>query len=139
MNIYSQFGTDRTKEKEGVWIDYGLNDHGNPQRFKVSRIGKSNPEFRKCLEKVIRPHRRAIEANLLPLEQQESLYAKVFVKVVLLGWENILDREGKEIPFSEDNATALLKDLPDLYDDLQAQAAEIGNFQEEEEQTEIKN
>ena len=41
-----------------------------------------------------------------------------FVKDVLLGWENITDLDGNVIPFSEEIAIKLFKDLPMLYIDL---------------------
>ena len=64
---------------------------------------------------------------------------KVFCKTVLKDWENVLDREGEPIPFSEDAAIQLLTALPVLYDILEAEASSISNFQTEALADEAKN
>ena len=61
----------------------------------------------------------------------ERLFMGVFVDTVLLGWNNVQDRDGNNIAFNRENALKLFEDLPELYDDLQEKAKKASLFREE--------
>ena len=128
--LYSTFQTNDRLEKDGIFIEYGENTLGKPIRFKIARAGGSNKQFARTLEKLSRPHRRAIAMGSIPDEKAEQLYRKAFCSAVLLGWENVQDENNNLIEFSEENALKLFSDLPELFRDLREQANNVSLYRE---------
>lgn len=133
-SIYSLFGTDKQKERDGIIIDYG-----DGITFRVARMGDSNSAYMKHLRAVTKRYKHQIETDTLPVEKMQEIQLEAFVRYVLLGWENVLDETGQPIPFSEENAKKLMEDMPDLYKDLVSQASEFTNFLAQEREETAKN
>jgi hypothetical protein len=140
---YSNYKTDASMEKEGVWVDMG------DFQIRLSRAGGSNQQFIKLLEKASRPYRRQLANNTLSNEVANSLLIDAYVSGIIKGWRTkedngtwknvVFDEQGKEIPFSKENAKKLLSDLPDLFTDIQQQANYIYHFQKQEVEEIVKN
>lgn len=139
MSIFKQFGTDKTKEIEGVLVEYPANEDGSIPSFKLARMCRSNKRYVKAVETATRPHKRAGELGTIKPEVAEEIMLDVFVGTILLGWENLQDLEGKEIPYSKSKAKEIMVEIPDLYDDLQKKANDINTFLKSEMEQEEKN
>ncbi|MCW2763977.1 MAG: hypothetical protein JWR85_4178 [Marmoricola sp.] len=149
MSLHEQFATNPEKETNGVPVTFAPNKDKTVPTFYVSRLGKSNKAYAKEMEKRTRPYRRQIELKTIDPEVAESIFMDVFIATIMRGWDNvelpILDAEGKptketeKVPFTEGNAKRLFTELPDLYDDLQEQARDAGNFRDEVLEAEAKN
>lgn len=131
MSLYSQFKTDATIEKEGIFVEYGANSKGLPIRFRVARAGGANSNFKKSFEKHSLPFRHLMRANKLDEETSMRITRLVFIESVLLGWENVEDKAGEPLEFSAANANMLFTDLPGLLLDLSGHAADSELFLEE--------
>lgn len=130
MSLYDTFATDTDLEKTGIFVEYGETDDGKPIRFRIARAGGANTEFEKVLEKLTRPYRKAIQSGMIAKKKADEIYMLAFIQTVLLGWENVQDRNGKEMEFCQGNAIKLFGDLPDLYQDLREQANTAALFRE---------
>jgi len=130
---YSVFRTDKALEKEGIVLDYG------DFKIKVARAGGANAAFQKALAAKVRPYKRQLDAGTIPDDVAEKLFLDVYAESVVLGWEGVTDENGKPLPFSKENAVKLFSDLPDLFRDVQSQAASISNFRAEVTEDTIKN
>lgn len=130
---YSVFRTDKALEKEGIVLDYG------DFKIKVARAGGSNAAFQKALTAKVRPYKRQLDAGTIPDDVAEKLFLDVYAESVVLGWEGVTDENGKPLPYSKENAVKLFSDLPDLFRDVQSQAASISNFRAEVTEDTIKN
>ncbi len=130
---YSVFQTDKALEKEGIILDYG------DFKIKIARAGGANAAFQKALTSKIRPYKRQIDAGTIPDDVAEKLFLDVYAEAVVLGWEGVTDENGKPLPYSKENAVKLFSDLPDLFRDVQNQAAAISNFRAEVTEDTIKN
>lgn len=130
---YSVFLTDKALEKEGIVLDYG------DFKIKVARAGGANAAFQKALASKIRPYKRQLDAGTIPDDVAEKLFLDVYAEAVVLGWEGVTDENGKPLPYSKENAVKLFSDLPDLFRDVQNQAAAISNFRAEVTEDTIKN
>lgn len=139
MNLYKLFKTDEDLEKEGIWIEYGSDDEGAPVRIKVARAGGQNTAFSKALEKATRPHRKALQTGLLDDKTADRLFKNVFADHVVLGWENVTNSAGENLPFNRENVLKLFEDLPDLFTDLREQAANVALFREEIREEDLGN
>ena len=151
MGMYAAFQTDRSLEQEGIWIDY----HELGFRVLLARAGGSNERFNRCLRRLTKPHRRAIQAGgQMPsdavIELQKRIYKEAFAETAVLGWQvkvpsddpdaepsytsGIEGPDGSTLPFSKENVLKTFEALPDLFADLSDQASSFGQFQREEEQ-----
>lgn len=146
MSMYKQFKTDGDLEKQGVVIDYGS------FRVRVARMGGSNKKFVTLLEQRTKPLRRAIQAETVDRTKLIDVVRSVFVDAVILGWEvntgteespkwesGIEGENGELLPFNRDNVLDALRNLPDLYDDLQEQAGKAALFRAQALEDEAKN
>jgi hypothetical protein len=131
MSIFNQFETNQDAERDGVWVEYGDNDDGTVPAFKIARMSKSNKKYSKALDRATRPHRRAIELETLKEDTADRVFLEVFVDTVLLDWKNIKSRSGEEMAFNKKSAFELMKQLPELYDDLQDKAKKAALFRQE--------
>ena len=123
-SIYDVFETDTNDEIGGIWLDFP-----NGASFKVARMGGSNKSFNRKFRQRTKSFRGNVEA--MPDEMLEQISVDAFVDGCLLDWEGIVGRDGVEIPFSKENAKKLLKDLPELRDNLINEARNFENFRKE--------
>lgn len=126
MDLYKTFGTSKDLEVQGVEIHFGKSI------FKVARLGGANKRYKEIAQNLLKPHQRQMDLGILDEEIQKEILIKSFVKGALKGWENVTDKDGKELKFSEENAIKLFQDLPDLYFKLEEVATDIESFQEGE-------
>lgn len=139
MSLFEQFETDRNKEKDGVPVTYGANKDGTIPTFYLARMGGVNSKYSMLIKKLTKQYKRQIQLDSLPEDKVIEISMQAFVGGVLRGWENIQGRDNKIIPFTSDNAIKLLTKLPDLFNDLIAQASDIDLFKTVELEKDIKN
>jgi len=139
MSLYKLFKTDESLETDGIWIEYGTNEKGEPIRIKIARAGGHNSAFSKALEKATRPYRKAIQTGMLDNKTADRLYKEVFAETVVLDWINVEGPDGEPREFNKDNALKLFEDLPDLFADLREQASNVALFREEVREADLGN
>ena len=134
-SIYKKFETNKERETKGITVEY--HDEENPEappaKFVIARSGGSNAAYAKMLDVETKPLRRSLAAGTIPVATLQRVNRKCFVETCLLGWENVIGKDDKPIPFSKAAAAALFEDLPDLAEDLMAQAANASLFRYDEE------
>lgn len=109
FNIYAKFGSDAKKEVEGV--PFVLDEETNAH-ILVARW--SNRNVAHTLEQAELTKQHADKTS----EELEPLRVEVFAKHLIKGWQGVTDINGEELPFTTENAVKLLKDLPDLTEQL---------------------
>lgn len=132
-SIYDVFETDENLEAKGIRVRIA------DSVFIVARAGGSNERFRKVAEAKTRPIRRRIETNTIEVDEMNRIMAEIFAESVLLGWEDVYDKQGNPMTFSRDNAVRLLLDLPDLFQVLQEESKTLANFKALELEGDAKN
>lgn len=134
--LYSLFATDKKAEEEGRWIDYLDAD----TRVRVTRAGGKNKKFQRVLEALTKPHKRAIQADMMSNEKMREITMQAFLESVIVDWQTRVDGEwvpgiqnkDKEVvPFTKEAAKQVLTDLPDLFDDIVDYAQKSAMFREE--------
>lgn len=139
MSLYAQFGTDKNLESTGILLQYGQNSQGKDICIRIARAGGSNKQYQKRMEALVKPYRRQIQNETISNDVMEKLVQQAFAETVVLGWENVEDKDGKPMEFTVDNCLNLFKDLPDLFKDIQDQAQRSALFKAEVLETEAKN
>lgn len=147
-SLYKQFQSDPKLEKEGILLEYGINDRvlaalladGMAKEeaetkaaicIRIARAGGANVQFSKRMEIVVKPYRRQIQTETIETKQVEKLVRQVYAETVVLGWENVDDKTGKPLEFTVVNCVQVFNDLPDLFLDLQEQAQRAALFRAE--------
>lgn len=140
MDLYAKFGTDKSIEAAGKWMEYGkADDTGVVTAFKIARKGRNNPAFTAAYERIEKTDRRRLENSLMGEEEAFDLMLDVFVEACLLDWKGVNDRDGNAMPFTKAAARQLMIDLPDLYKVLDADAEDLTNFREAKVEADTKN
>lgn len=119
-SLYDLYETSGEAEANGAWVDLG------PSSFLLARTGGANENFMKTASKRLKPYQAALDQLSKPAA--DELAIGIFVDTVLLGWKNVKDRAGNVIEFSKEAAKKLLKELPNLFQVLQAEAGKMSNF-----------
>jgi len=134
MNPYQMFKTNTAAEADqGIALDYGSFS------LRIVRAGGANKRYGQELTRRLKPHRRQIDNDTLDNAVAEKIMAELYADTIVLGWDGVTDADGKELPFSKANCVKLFTDLPDLFRDVQEQAAKVGNFRTEERADDAKN
>lgn len=127
-SLFERFEIDPKKADEGISITYPPNKDGSIPTFIVLHRGPGNQRYRAALEREQQQYRRLMDLNILDDATNLLIMQRVFCSTVLKGWSNVQNRDGTSISFSETNALALFKKLPDLYYDLAKESGELSAF-----------
>ncbi len=111
-------------ETEGAEFVY----RGN--KFLVARAGNAN--FKKLFRKLLKPYKEEFDNDQMSEEESNSIMVECFAKTILVGWDKIVDRDGKEYEYSYKNAKALLTDDKDAYTAISKFSENINNYLDED-------
>ena len=133
-NPYELFATNQDLEAgKGVTLEYpGF-------EIIIHRAGGANKKFAKVLAEKFKPHRKKHEQNILDEDIANQILVEAYAESVIVGWNKVKDKEGKDMPFSVENCIKLLLDLPELFKDIQEQANSFATFKADIEAIEEKN
>jgi len=146
MSLTQQFKSDEKKIQNGVPVYYAANPDQTIPTFYISRASTANKDYTKELRRTFKPHETAMRLKQLNDEKAGELLKQVFAKTVLRGWENVPKSDvtgNKEdtgySEFNVENAMKLFENLPELFEDLQAQSNDAALFRNEDLEANAKN
>ncbi len=146
MSLSQQFKSDDKKIEQGVPVTYAANKDGTVPTFYISRSSNANKDYQKELRRAFKPHERAIQLKQMKDDQAGDLLREVFAKSVLRNWANVAKCDVTGNPedegyseFNKENAVKLFTNLPDLFEDLQAQANDASLFRDDTLEENAKN
>ena len=87
MSLFEQFETDKTKEQDGVPVEYAPNTDGTIPVFYLARIGGANSKYSLLIKKLTKQYKRQIQLDSLPDEKlmEISIQACVVGKIFRIG------------------------------------------------------
>lgn len=137
-SIFDDYETSLELERDGAWVTTSKG-----YEFKIGRIGGMNVEYSNFLiqqGKAIQTEIEELESrtdeelnaeNSKELEaladKMDNLMTEAFARHVVKGWRNLYDREGKEIPYTVENAIKLME-MRELRKELYPMAQEYATF-----------
>lgn len=126
MSFLKKYKTDKSAEVKGVWVEVDENEDGTKVEWLIARINNENArDLRRKLET---PYRNFPK---IPDSVSEDILRKVVAKTILLGWKGMTDEDDKVIEFSPEAAEKLLKDYPDMMNDVVGLSMARETFQAE--------
>lgn len=108
--------TDKTKEVEGVWMEYA-----SECRLKIARLRNSKMEEWLLVKQTI-----AVRRTKDP-KRQLNVFRRAVAKFVLLDWEKLFLADVAQT-YSEDLAYKIFQDYPDFYETIIEMSQEIDAF-----------
>ena len=137
-SIFDDYETSLELERDGAWVTTSKG-----YEFKIARIGGMNPQYSNYLieqGKVIQSQIEALQdkaeeelnekniglLNDLSAKMDEVMF-EALARFIVKGWRNLYDREGKEIPYTVDNAIKLMQ-MSELYRELYPLAQRYSTF-----------
>jgi len=91
---------------EGVWESW------QGGRFLIAKSGTAR--HTRIQEEVFAPYKHKLSMPSFSDDKRKELYAEVAAKGILVGWADLFDDSGEEIPYSVDAAAQMLLDIPEL-------------------------
>ena len=135
MNLYETFATDKDAENgKGIVLRYG-----EKTSISIHRAGGANQRFLKRYEAKMKPYTRQVQTNTMDEELSRRLTAELYAETVLVGWEGVTDEAGNPLEFNVENATKVLLDLPDLFNDIRSAANDRTLFRAEAQEAAVGN
>lgn len=134
MDFKKAYGTNKTLEKEGVWVPID-----ETSRIKVARDGNDN--YFNALQRLVKEHgfsQFQITKGKIPNDVMADIVLRAMGETVLVDWEGMSD-DDKPVKYSPTASYEMLKKYPDFADDVLSIAKNISLFQKEVEDAEIKN
>lgn len=102
MNIFEAFERNLIDEAK----EFPLSDTAF-----ISLLPVGGEKARRAFERMMEPYSPRLNAGGKLTEQEnKDLNVRFYAETVIKGWRGITDREGKEIPFTVENAKMLLSD-----------------------------
>ena len=134
MSLYTKYKANKNEEVHGLIFHKGKDIY-----FKLARAGGENKAYGRLLKKLTKPHRRAIQRETMDEEQVKEMMMDAFIGTCLKDWAGVKTPDGKALKFSESNAKKLFTDLPELYAELQEDAADAQNYLQGDREDDAKN
>ncbi|MCK5016807.1 MAG: hypothetical protein KAS32_07005 [Candidatus Peribacteraceae bacterium] len=140
--LRKMFKTANALETKGITLEYG-----EGVEIIVARAGGANTKFAKCLNRLTKAHRSAIQNDILSDVMGREILLQAYAETVVLDWKGVTQDvlSGKEedattpLECTVDNVKAVFTELPDLFLDVQKMAQQISAFRAEIMDTDSKN
>jgi len=139
---------DLFKEKQIDETTPAVLDYGSFQ-FHIKHAGASNKTFVNAAQFQLKQFERLDSLDSQGVlsadgqkeleEKKHKVLAKLYAELIMVGWDNVKDKDGKEIDFSVSAAEKLFNDLPILFKDVIEQSVKVSNFKALEEEADSKN
>lgn len=145
MSIYDLYKTDSKLEKDGVPLLFADEE----LRITIARAGGGNTKYDRIIAANVKPYKRAIQSDLLSTDKANDILYKTFAESVIVKWETKVDgefKEGLELegvpglqPATMPNMVKVFKALPDLFEEIKAEALKVSNFRNMVREEDAKN
>jgi len=125
LNLFEIFASDKESEEAGRWVELG-----SGTSFKIRAFGsKAVVDLRDSLMK---PYAQLLRVGgKIPEDKNEEIGLKVLAGAVIADWKNVKNAAGETVPYSTDEAYAILKALPKLSSFIIQFSLEGQNFRDE--------
>lgn len=132
--LRKMFETDTAVERDGIWIKYAPG-----VEVRIARAGGSNQHFAKTVQRLSKPHRRAIQTESVDEEVLMDIFVKAYAASVIVDWKgftkDLITKDDADaetmLDFNKDNVEAVLKAQPNLFADIQKASDTIAYFRAE--------
>lgn len=135
VSIFDALEADSDAVENGKW--FSGDEIWGPKlghvRIKLRRMtSKASQKVRRDLE--LKYAKYQDNKGGYPEEIDQRMLNEQMAHAIIVDWKNIIDKDGKLIPYSREAAYMLCQKLPDFRGPLVAKAIAVDNFRNEEQQ-----
>jgi hypothetical protein len=128
------FETVPSLEQQGVVLEYA-----EGVEMMVARAGGSNKKFSRVLTRLSKPHRRAIQTEILDEKIGNRLMMEAYAEAVVMSWKGFTkdiitknDEDGDvQLECTQENIIAVFEALPELFADVQKMSQTMSLYRAE--------
>jgi hypothetical protein len=113
---------DKNKTENGTWCQTGLDG----LELLVARQG--NTAYRDYISKNSKELQIQARHNAIDVKAVDKINKDAAARYILLGWRNLEDDAGAQIPYSSEKARELFDVAPDLYEITMSFAQDMNQF-----------
>jgi hypothetical protein len=124
-NLFAKYETDAKAEREGVELEF------DGVTFLLRRAGGNNRAYRYALAAAAQKYPEVFNEDTAEADKfnlHEDLQIQAFSDAVVIGWDNLDDRDGNPLEFSKENFIALCLALPEVWDAIKEAASDEKRF-----------
>jgi hypothetical protein len=126
----ADFGHIKSKRIETA--EYVFHEIESPKPFTliVRPAGETNKKYyNEMLRRAEHLQKRKAKINVDMIIANRDKDRELFPEYVVVGWKNVLDKDGKEVVFSKEDCAAFLAALDDdMFDGLRTFCSDASNF-----------
>lgn len=114
LSIFDLYERNTEVEESGQWVRLTKGD------IEVQVRSTSSDTYQRALERLQKPYLPMIRRQALPEDIARNILFRSISQGLLVNWRNVFDKEGKEIPFSEQTAFEILSriSMRDVADEI---------------------
>ena len=112
-------------------VDSSAEVEGTPFIYRGTTLfvaRANNIKFKKMFRELLKPYKTEFDEGRMDEAIGDKLMVSCFAKTILVGWENLVDVDGKEWKYSVPNAESLLADDKDVMDAIGKFSENIDNY-----------
>lgn len=134
VSFMADFGASQVKRKITARYEM-VNLIGEPVLI-VKHAGESNkPYFNEKLRRAEHAQKRRQKLSVAVIVENRERDLELYPKFIVVGWEKVVDVNGKEVPYTAENFTSFIKTVAgdfweDEFDLLREFCADTSNFRE---------
>lgn len=123
---------------EGVWYEVRGEEEQFYGKFKCRLIDEDSSTYKKSLERVTERHRKLHRNKEAP---RNEVLRDIFLDCVLVEWDGVPGADGKDVPFTKDNARNYFSTPGTGYvlNELWSYACDVGNYGKSDKKEVAKN
>lgn len=125
LDLFDLFASNKESEEAGRWVELG-----SGTSFKIRAFGaKAVSDLR---DDLMKPYAQLLRVgSKIPEDKNEEIGLKVLAGSVVADWKNVKNAAGEIVPYSKDEAYAIMKALPKLAAFIVQFSLEGQNFRDE--------
>ncbi len=133
FDLFAAFSSNKTTEADGAWLDLTPKTGVKIRAFRAKPVSDLRDKLTQKYTQMLRVGMK------IPDEQAEEIGLQVLAQAVIVDWKGIKNAEGVEVPYSAEEAYAILKALPDFASVVIAFSSDTQNFRDEVREDGAKN
>lgn len=134
VSIFDVCGTDTESAENGKWFKgEEIWPRGAGIRLRIRRLA-SKTSVKVRAELMTKYAKYQTKKGTFPEEIDERMLYELLARAIIVDWSGVLDKDGKEIPFTFQAAYTLCEKLPDFRSAVITLAGDMDQFRAEEEE-----
>lgn len=125
LDLFDMFASNKESEEAGRWVELGSGTSFKIRAFGAKAVSDLKDELSKPYAQLVRAGQK------IPEDKNEEIGLKVLAGSIIADWKNVKNAAGEVVPYSKDEAYAILKALPKLANFIISFSLEGQNYRDE--------